>query len=283
MNVKTLLKNASHIIPDSLYLRLKFFQRTGRLLSLKHPKSFNEKLQWIKLYDRNPIYTQMVDKYAVKDLVSEKIGSEYIIPTLGIWERFDDIDFDALPNQFVLKCTHDSGGLVICKDKSKLDISAARKKIEGSLRYDYFWHGREWPYKNVPHRILAEKYMEDQETQELRDYKIYTFEGKAMICMINQNRGIDTRADYFDREFHRLDLTWGYKRADVSPKKPRNFERMFELAEVLCQGTHELRVDFYEVDGHIYFGELTFFDGSGFDRIEPNEWNIKLGSWVNLP
>ena len=251
--------------------------------NLKNPVTYNEKLQWLKLHDRKPIYTQMVDKYAVKAFVSARIGEEYIIPTLGVWDRFDDIDFDALPKQFVLKCTHDSGGLAICKDKAAFDIQAARKKLERSMSYDYFWHGREWPYKNVKHRIIAEKYMEDCETQELRDYKIYTFEGKAMFCMINQNRGIDTRADYFDRQFNRLKLQWGYKPADVAPQKPRNFEKMFELAEMLCKGTHELRVDFYEVDGQVFFGELTFFDGSGFDAIEPHEWDVKLGSWLKIP
>lgn len=283
MNVRVLLNKASHTLPDSVYLRLKFLQRTGRILSLNKPVTYNEKLQWIKLYDRKPIYTQMVDKYAVKGFVSERIGEEYIIPTLGVWDRFDDIDYDKLPDQFVLKCTHDSGGLFICRDKSAFDIQAAKKKIEGSMSNNYFWHGREWPYKNVKHKIIAEKYMEDTETRELRDYKIYTFEGKARLCMIIQNRGIDTRADYFDKEFNWLELKWGYEHADVKPPKPRNYEKMFELAEALCKGTHELRVDFYEVDGKLYFGELTFFDGSGFDVVEPHDWDVKLGSWIDIP
>lgn len=422
---------------DEAYLKRMFEIMMGYELNLDNPQTYNEKLQWLKLYDHNPIYTTMVDKYAVKDYVSSIIGEEYIIPTLGVWDKFDDIDFEALPNQFVLKCTHDSGGLVICKDKSKFDINVARKKINKSLKRNFYYYGREWPYKDVKPRIIAEKYMEDnsenlndykfmcfdgkvkasfvcnnryekngltvtfydtewkrmpferhypasvyeidksksykemvriaeqlakkisfvrvdfyeikgkpyfgeltffpgsgfeefvpkerdnlfgdwielpkdcgggylicnvgyvlwahekvvqdavenkiKETPPLRDYKIYTFNGKAKMCMINQDRGHHTRADYFDKDYNWLDFKWGYDHAEIPPVKPKNYEKMFELAEKLAVGTVELRVDFYEIDGKIFFGELTFFDGSGYDKIEPKSYDEMFGLWLRLP
>lgn len=274
---------------DDVYLKRMFEIAMGYELNLDNPQTYNEKLQWLKLHDHNPRYTTMVDKYVVKDYVASIIGKDYIIPTLGVWDKFDDIDFNALPNQFVLKCTHDSGGLVICKDKNKFDINSAAKKINKSLKRNFYYYGREWPYKNVKPRIIAEKYMKDsignkaEEISSLRDYKIYTFNGDAKMCMINQDRGHHTRADYFDRAYNWFDFTWGYDHADVPPEKPRNYEKMFELAEKLAVGTVELRVDFYEVDGKIYFGELTFFDGSGFDKIEPKSYDKMLGSWMRLP
>lgn len=274
------------LVPDSLYLKWSFSRHAKRKLDLADPKTFNEKLQWLKLHDRKPEYSTMVDKYAVKEYVAGKIGEEYIIPTLGVWDSFEDIDFDALPNEFVLKCTHDSGGLVICRDKSKLDKEAARKKISASLKRNYYYWGREWPYKNVPPRVIAEELLCDEKLGKdasVLDYKFFTFGGKVKVMMINTDRGHETKADYFDRDFNWLDFTWGYPHAKTRPEKPAQFEKMIELAEILAAGTVELRVDFYDVNGHIYFGELTFFDGSGFDRIEPIEWDYKLGSWVKLP
>ena len=419
-------------MPDEEYLKRLFKIKLGYDLDLDNPRTFNEKLQWLKLYDRKPIYTTMVDKYAVKDYVASIIGDEYIIPTLGVWDCFDEIDFDSLPDQFVLKCTHDSGGLVICRDKAKLNIPEARVKINKSLKRNYFYYGREWPYKNVKPRIIAEQYMEDSNDRELRDYKffcfggvakcykvdfdrffehranyftsdgkvmrlgeevcppdfkkkiecpanlekikqfaetlskthpflrtdfydvdgkvyfgeltfypasglgkfiyegndemlgswiqlpgspggyalivenvvllfnpkyriqtyggtplrdykIYTINGKAEMCMINQDRGMHTKADYFDRDYDWLDFIWGYDHAGSVPEKPKNYELMYDLAEKLAIGTTEVRVDFYEVNGIVYFGELTFFDGSGFDKIEPIEWDYRLGSKLKLP
>lgn len=274
-------------MPDEEYLKRFFHAMQGYSLNLDDPQTYNEKLQWLKLHDRKPIYSTMVDKYNVKKYVADIIGEEYIIPTLGVWDTFDDIDFSKLPKQFVLKCTHDSGGLVICRDKNTLNIEEARKKITACLKTDFYLKFREWPYKNVKPRIIAEKYMEDENGKEginvLNDYKIYTFNGKAKLCMINQERGIHTRADYFDSEYNWLDFTWGYDHAETKPMKPENYEKMFELAEVLATDTTELRVDFYQVNNKIYFGELTFFDGSGFDKIKPIEWDQKLGSWIQLP
>ena len=272
-------------MPDKEYLEKKFYVTMGYPLDLNNPQTFNEKLQWLKLYDRKPEYTMMVDKYKVREYIKEKLGEEYLIPLLGVWDKAEDIDFDKLPNQFVLKCNHNSGlGMYICKDKSKLtqkEIKVIRKNLTKGLQQDYYLTGREWPYKNVPRKIIAEKYMED-ETGQLRDYKFYCFNGEPKIIMINSDREIGkTKADYFDMDFNWLDLKWGYEHADVKPLKPTNFEKMKELAVVLSKDIPELRVDFYEVNNKIYFGELTFFDGSGFDKIEPKEWDKKIGDWID--
>ena len=276
----------SQWIPDKAYLKLKYRANFDRKLDLQNPKTFNEKLQWLKLYDRNPAYTELVDKYAVKAYVANKIGEKYIIPTLGVWERVEDIDFDALPNQFVLKCTHDSGGLVICRDKGQLDRSAAREKIEKSLCHNYYWHGREWPYKNVKPRIIAEQYMEDSATKELRDYKFFCFNGEMRLMFIaseRHNENTETRFDFFDRNFLHLDFRNGHPNADVLPAKPERFEEMCVLAEKLSADIPLLRVDFYEVNGKIYFGELTFSHWSGMMPFEPTEWDRTLGEWIKLP
>ncbi|CRH84126.1 Uncharacterised protein [Chlamydia trachomatis] len=276
-------------IPDDIYLKKEFKVRMGKELNLNNPQTFNEKIQWLKLYDRHPEYTMMVDKYAAKQYVASKIGDEYIIPTLGVWTKFDDIDFDKLPNKFVLKCTHDSGGLVICKDKSTLDIAAAKRRIEHCLKRKYYYIHREWPYKNVPPRIIAEKYMTDNvntsTNETLKDYKFYCFDGKVRFLMINSDRNFktSTKADYFDRDFNWLDFTWGYEHANVRPVKPDCFDEMIAISEKLSKGLPHVRVDLYECNGQIYFGELTFYDGSGFDKIEPIEWDYKIGKMLKLP
>lgn len=274
------------IIPDQFYLALRFKRRFGRFPNYNNPKSFSEKLQWLKLYDRRPEYTTMVDKYAVKKYVADRIGEQYIIPTLGVWDEFDDIDFDKLPNQFVLKCTHDSGGLVICKDKSELDIEEARKRINISLKRNFYYIGREWPYKNVKPRIIAEQYMEDSDTEELRDYKFFCFDGvvRAMfIASERQSENDETKFDFFDENFNHLPFTNGHPNADVPPSKPACFDQMKQLASQLSKGIPHLRVDFYEVDGKIYFGELTFSHWSGLMPFKPEEWDYKFGSWIKLP
>ena len=258
----------------------------GCNLDLENPKTFNEKLQWLKIHDRKPIYTTMVDKYEVKRYVADLIGEEYIIPTLSVWEHFDDIDFDKLPEQFVLKCTHDSGGLVICRDKNKFDKKAAKKKIEKCLKRNYYYQGREWPYKNVKPRILAEKYMEDNTTQELRDYKFFCFNGEVKALYIaseRQKSNIETKFDFFDTDFNHLDIKNGHPNALVTPRKPVNFNKMKELSSKLSIGIPHLRVDFYEVDNKIYFGELTFSHMSGLMPFEPEEWDRVFGDWILLP
>lgn len=280
-----LLLNLGFIFPDKIFLKILFRCKFGYKLDLKNPKTFNEKIQWLKLYNRNPLYTTLVDKFSVKEYVAQKIGNQYIIPTLGIWDKFDDIDFNMLPNQFVLKCTHDSGGLAICKDKSNFDIPSVRNKITKSLKQSYYKSFREWPYKDVHPRIIAEKYMED-ESGELRDYKFFCFDGvvkSLFIATDRQDKSVDTKFDFFDREFHHLPFTKGHPNAKIPPSKPSCFNEMIRLAEILSDGMPHVRVDFYEIYGKVYFGEMTFFDNSGIVAFDPPEYDRMWGEWLNLP
>lgn len=286
MQVRRLLKKATNILPDRLFIRLEYFRNLGYFPNLKHPKTFNEKLQWLKLYDRKPEYTGMVDKYEAKRYVAERIGREYIIPTLGVWDSFDQIDFDSLPNQFVLKCTHDSGGLVICRDKTKLDVESARKKITNSLKRNYFWQSREWAYKDVKPRIIAEQYLEDAENKQLLDYKFYCFNGKPEFLYLS--KGLEDHAtasisffdfDFKEMPFHRSD----FKQFSESPKKPEKFEKMVQLAEELSRDIPFLRVDLYQVNGKIYFSELTFVPCAGMMPFEPVSADNEIGKLLKLP
>ena len=272
-------------MPDDKFLKRAYRANMHKKLNIENPVNYTEKLQWLKMYDHRPEYTQMVDKYAVKSYVAERIGEEYIIPLLGVWDCADDIDFDALPQKFVLKTTHDSGGIVVCKNKAELDIEAARATLRYFNKRDYFNHKREWPYKNVPHRIIAEKYMEDSRYQELRDYKFFTFGGEPKVLYIAQGRGKGepTVADFFDMDFNHLPFTIDHDMAPVPPEQPAQFEEMKRLAALLSEGTPQLRVDFYEVDGRIYFGEMTFFHCSGLNPFHPEEWDKTFGDWVELP
>lgn len=420
-------------MPDERFLKKAFRAIMGQELNLDNPQTFNEKLQWLKLYNRKPEYTMMVDKYKVREYVAKTIGEEYLIPLLGVWDDPDEIDFEKLPNQFVLKCNHNSGlGMCICKDKSKLDIRQVRNELRKGLNQDYYLTGREWPYKNVPRKIICEKYMEDEagkelndyklmcfnskvkttfvcsnrfsedglnvtfydtdwksmpfekhypasvtnfsrhvsyeemvriaeklaqhipfvrvdfyeikgkpyfgeltfasggekfnpeeadvapetciklpsicgggylickeecflwmhsiqtvlpKTTELKDYKFYCFDGVMKFMMINSDRnsGKTTKADYFDRKFNCLNFKWGYEHAEECPAKPDKFNEMIEIAEKLAKDLPHVRVDLYECNRTVYFGELTFFDGSGFDKIEPIKWDYKIGEWCVLP
>lgn len=273
-------------VSDEEYLKRTFKGLMGKTLNLDNPITYNEKLQWLKLYDRNNLYTKLVDKCEVKEYVAAKIGEEYVIPTLGVWDTFDEIDFDSLPNEFVLKCTHDSGGLVICKDKNNFDIVQAKLKIENSLNHNYFYFGREWPYKNVRPRIIAEKYLEDLQTGELRDYKFLSFNGEPQIMFIATERqkvGKTTRFDYYDMQFNHLELEWVYPNADITPKCPICFEEMKRIVKLLSNNIPHVRVDLYEVNGKVYFGEFTFFHQSGMAKIKPESWDKKLGDLITLP
>ena len=255
-------------------------------LNLENPKSFNEKLQWLKLYDRNPLYTKLVDKYKVREYISEKIGEDYLIPLLGVWDDPEEIDFDSLPNKFVLKCNHNSGlGMCICTDKSKIDIKKVKNELKSGLAQNYYLNGREWPYKNISRKIICEKYMTDETGKNLRDYKFYCFDGKPKIVGIYQDRNSDkeTTGDFFDMNFEWVNLRFGMPNALNKPQKPQKFQEMIKIAEILSEGMPEVRVDLYISNNKIYFGELTFFDGGGFDKIEPLEWDYKLGSWIKLP
>lgn len=277
-------KGLFNFLPDKAYLKFMFRVNIGKKLDLDNPKTFNEKIQWLKLNDRKDIYTTMVDKYEAKNYVAEKIGEEFIIPTLGVWDKFEDIDFDKLPEQFVLKCTHDSGGLVICRDKSKLDIKNAKTKINKCLKKNYYKHGREWPYKNVKPRIIAEQYMEDSNTGDLPDYKFFCFNGvvKAMFIATERFGKEETKFDFFDENFNHLPFTNGHPNADNPLKKPEQFEKMKELASVLSKGIPQVRVDFYEINNKIYFGELTFSHWGGMVPFNPEEWDEKMGEFIKL-
>ncbi|MBR3739246.1 MAG: glycosyl transferase [Clostridia bacterium] len=270
---------------DEKFIRKKYRLRLGADVDIQHPKTFNEKLQWLKLYDRKPIYSTIVDKYAVKDYVSSIIGKDYIVPTFGVWDRFEDIDFESLPNQFVLKCTHDSGGLVIVKDKSKMDIREAGKIINKSLKRNYYHIGREWPYKNVKPRIIAEKYMEDSSTGELRDYKFFCFNGEAKCFKVDFDRFTEHRANYYsiDKKLMKLGEKVCPPDFDRDIRLPASIDQMKILAEKLAASIPFVRVDFYDVDGKIYFGELTFFPDSGFGKFIFEGNTELLGSWIKLP
>lgn len=281
LDSKGLYKN----MDDKSYLMKIFEARVGYPLNLDNPKTFNEKIQWLKLYDRKTEYTKMVDKYEVKAYVKSIIGEKYIIPTLGIWDTFDDIDFDRLPNQFVLKCTHDSGGIVICKNKKNFDYQETKKKLNYYMERDYYKVWREWPYKDVKHRILCETYMEDKETGELRDYKFFTFGGqvKALFVATNRFSETETTFDFFDENFNHMPITNGHPNSPIPIQKPLNFELIKTLASQLSVGIPHVRVDFYEVNGEVFFGELTFSHWSGMVNFEPPEWDRIFGDWIVLP
>ena len=260
-----------------------FRDSTGYPLDLENPKTFNEKLQWLKIHDRNPIYTTMVDKYEVKKYVADIIGEEYIIPTLCVRENFDEIDFDTLPEQFVLKCTHDSGGLVICRDKSKLDKKAARKKIERCMKRNYYWSSREWPYKNVKACILIEAYMQDGKNPCLPVYKIFNFAGvPRIIQMIHNDKTVNETIDYFDAEWNRLKLRQNYPNSETPADRPAQLEEMLMLATKLSRGFPFIRTDFYEINQKVYFSEFTFYSDSGMAAFHPESWDEVLGGWINL-
>lgn len=272
----------SHIVPDKQYLKLIGYTK-GIKINFENPMTFNEKLQWLKLYDRNPEYTRMVDKYEAKKYVAEKIGKQYVIPALGVWDKFDDIDFNSLPNQFVLKCTHDSGGLMICRDKSSFDLTAAKKRINKCLKHNYYWHSREWAYKDVKPKIIAEEYMIDGENECLTDYKFFCFGGEPKFMYRSMDKAKDPRTDFFDMNYNRLDMRMRDPNSDSAPPKPECFEEMKSLARVLSANIPHLRVDFYEINGNVYFGELTFYHCGGFAKIYPEKWMDTLGDWIELP
>ncbi len=285
--MKNLIKKILRLLPDELYIQLQYFHHFHRFANLKNPQTFNEKLNWLKLHDRNPLYTTLVDKYAVKKWVADKIGEQYIIPTLDVWERAEDIDFDKLPNQFVLKCNHSGGGnVIICRDKAKLNKQASIKKLSSQLKNNNYWYGREWPYKNVKPRIIAEKYMVDQTTKELRDYKFFCCDGSVDNVMVCLDRASgDTKFYFFNNKWELLRIN---KRGKAAPKnftlsKPAPMDKMFELAANLSKGIPFVRVDLYCCEEQIYFGEMTFYPQSGFDVNLLSATDLYLGKLIHLP
>lgn len=277
------IRYSLRFLPDELYCQLNYFAHFHKFANLKSPKSYNEKINWLKLHDHNPIYTKLVDKYEVKSIIAQLIGEDYIIPTIGVWDHFDDIEFERLPNQFVLKCTHDSEGIVIVKDKTKLDLQTAKQKLENSLKQNFYYIGREWPYKNVKPRIIAEKYMEDHLDGELRDYKFFCFDGEPKALFIATDRSINkVKFDYYDLDFNHLDIKQKYPNAGMV-RKPVTFDKMIELSKTISKGYPHVRLDFYEVDGKLYFGEFTLYHFSGFMPFQPDRWDKIFGKWLVLP
>lgn len=275
-------------LPDKVYVKLLFRLKMGRKLNLKNPLTFSEKLQWLKLYDRKPEYTRMVDKYAVKDYVANIIGEEYIIPTLGVWDKPEDIEWEKLPDKFVLKTTHGGGssGVVICKDKTTFDRQQAISKLKKSLKQDIYRTLKEWPYKNVPKRIIAEKYIEPHpETKDLPDYKFFCFNGEPKYCQVISGRDTGKRIDFFDKDwnhqpFHEPSY---YSFANVEPAKPKYLDKMWQAAACLAKGKEFSRIDFYEVGDDVFFGEITFFPTSGLGGFSPDDYETIIGKMISLP
>ena len=277
----------SFLFPDEFYLKMMFWLELRKKLDLDNPQTFNEKLQWLKLYCHRPEFVTMADKEAVKAYVASKIGEEYVVPLLGKWDRAKEIDWDKLPNKFVLKTNHDGGnyGIVICKDKQHFDRQKAIRRLNKSLRRNTFLLGREWPYKNIPRKVFAEQYLEDADTSDLLDYKFFCFDGKVKMLYVASNRQEKSgvKFDYFDVNYNHLNIRQSHPNAAVTPPKPKNFELMKELAEKLSVGIPHVRVDFYEVNGRVYFGEFTFFSLGGWAAFHPEEYDYQLGSWIQLP
>lgn len=283
----SIVKLFSPLLSDKQYLSMMFRYRMGYKLDWENPKTFSEKLQWLKLNDHNPTYTQLVDKYEVKEYVSQLIGERYVAKTLGIWDSPEEVDFASLPQQFVLKTTHGGGnsGVIICRDKSLLDEAKTRQALRRSMKQDLYRDSREWPYKNVNRRILAEEYLEDKETGELRDYKFFCFDGtvKALFVATERQTRKEPFFNFFDREYNSLDVKQGHPRAEVIPDKPALFEEMVRVAEELSKNVPHVRVDLYQVNGQIYFGEFTFYHFGGMVHFEPESWDKYFGDWLILP
>ena len=250
----------------------------GYKLDLDNPKTYDEKINWMKIYDRNPLYTQLADKYRVKEYVNQKIGKEYTIPVLGVWNSADEIDISNLPNWFVIKANHDCGSVYFCEDKEHFDEGEVKKALKKALRKNYFWGGREWVYKNVERLIFAEEYIDNLADN---NYKFFCFDGKVKAVYVAPYR--EKTVDYFDADYNHLDIyTCLHKPADKIPQKTDKFEEMKAIAEKLSEGIRAVRVDLYEADGKIYFGEMTFYHEAGFTPFIPDEWNDKFGEWIGL-
>ena len=276
-------------MPDDEFIRKQYFLVFGRKVNLENPVTFYDKIQWLKIHDRNPEYNRIVDKYEAKIHAANLIGEEYIIPSYGVWENFDDIDFDALPNQFVLKCTHDSGSLVVVRDKNSHDMKQSRQFLKKRLRRNLYRYAREWVYKDVKPRILAEKYMEEAAGDALIDYKFLCFNGTPKFCEVITDRWTDESTDFFDMNWKHLDLMdlsnlAGQEHNNLrQPDRPKNFELMAEFATILARDTIFRRVDFYEIKGKVYFGEITFYPCAGLVLLAPDKWNKILGDMIVLP
>ena len=272
------------VVDDESFLKRQFFYRCGYELNLNNPKTFNEKIQWLKLHDRKIQYVDLVDKYELKKYIEQEIGTEYVIPTIGVWDKVENIEWDKLPNRFVLKCTHDSGSVIICTDKNNFDFGKASEKLKRALKRNYFWYGREWPYKNVRPSIIAEQLMEDKENKEIIDYKFLCFNGK-FECMFTCTERFcqnELKVTFFDRNWNRLPFERHYPSSRAIIKKPINYDKMIEISEKLAGNIPLVRVDLYEINKKIYVGELTLYPGGGFEEFSDYEYDLKLGTLVRL-
>lgn len=280
-----LSKSIARVIPDKTLLIIKYKLALGKDLNLENPQSFNEKLQWLKLYDRKTQYTQLADKYEVKQYISETIGEEYLIPLLGVYNSFDEIVFESLPKQFVLKPNHTSGDIYICIDKSKINYAELEKLVTKWIKREYFWFQREWPYKNIKPRIICEKYMLDESGIELKDYKFMCFNGEVKCIFVCSNRKIhkSVDVDIYDTDWNKMPFTLQDPNSGKLISKPKEYEKMFKFAQRLSNGIPFVRVDFYQTNEQLYFGEMTFYPCSGFGKFSPETYDCLLGSWLELP
>lgn len=271
-------------LPDQLYLKMMYQVKLGKKCNLSTPETFNEKLNWLKLHDRQDQYTLMADKFEVRSYVKEVLGEEYLIPLIGLWSKAEDIEFDKLPDQFVLKCTHDSASVIICKDKRNFDEKAAIEKLNQSLATNYFYASREWPYKNIVPRIIAEQYMVDESNTELKDYKIYNFNGEPMLIQVDFGRFSHHQRNLYTIDWEYIDEEIEYPRnPDIVINKPDNLDEMLQFARLLSKGIPSVRTDFYSINGKTYFGEITFYQEGGFARFSSDKFEKKLGELISLP
>ena len=269
---------------DRRYIEIRYKAIFKKDIDLDHPLTFNEKMQWLKLYNKNPMHSVMVDKYLAKDYVTERIGEQYVAKLLGVWDQVDDIDLTVLPDKFVLKTTHDCGGVVVCKDKATLNLKKTKRFLRKHLKREYFYHCREWPYKNIKPRIIAEEFLADANNEVLPVYKILCFNGKPKIIQTIQNdKKPNETIDYFDTDWNVLELRQNYPNSPKPLIRPQKLDEMLEIAEKLAEGTSFLRVDLYSVNGDIYFSEFTFFSDAGFAPFYPETWDKTLGDWIKLP
>ena len=275
------IKGWIKFLDDKTYLKLMYWAKFGKKLNLDAPVTFNEKIQWLKLHNKKSQYTQMVDKFEAKKYALRILNEDICVPTIAVFDSVDKIDKTKLPEKYVMKCTHDSHSVYVCNDSTHFDFEKAKKNIAKGLRRNYYWTGREYPYKNVKPRIIIEEYLEDSCQPHLLDYKFYIFNGKFKLLSITERKSKhEVYIDFYDSEFNKVHMTWGYPGSGELRHKPVQYEKMITIAETLAKDIPILRVDFYEVQGRAYLGEMTFFDGSGFDEIDPKEWDIQLGSWI---
>lgn len=282
--MKIFIKNMLGLIPDSLYLKYRYKHYTKKKLNLKNPQTFNEKLQWLKLHNRKPEYTIMADKVEVKDYISEVLGEEFVIPTLGVWDRAEDVDFDSLPDKFVIKCNHNSGlGMYVCTDKNKMDAEKVRRGLKLGLRQDYYACDREWPYKDIERKIIAEKFLDDGSGHGLIDYKVFNFGGEPKLIQVDFDRFAGHKKNLYTTDWELCDFEFNYpSHPEVEIPKPKQLDKILEASKILSKGHPYLRTDFYVVGDNVYVGEITFYPASGYGKFNPDEYDKKFGDMIDL-